>query len=224
MTKEVFYLIFNPSKNNSIDHQQKHFMETYIKHADRKFIRKKTILFKQGELGQGFYFIQDGLVKITTTDFKKNTRILDIASSGTLIGEHILNGMPYFSTATIIKDSILYYFPIGIYNKLIQEHPEIKSLIANAIIEKVKLLLSVINAKSISIEGQIAYCLLKLMDIFKNIEINLTQQELSDYTGLTRITIYKVLKKWEEEGLVQIKNRKIYILKPNILNDYYGPN
>lgn len=199
-------------------------METYIKHADRKFIRKKTILFKQGELGQGFYFIQDGLVKITTTDFKKNTRILDIASSGTLIGEQILNGMPYFSSATVIKDSVLYYFPIELYNKLIQEHPEIKSLIANAIIEKVKLLLSVINAKSISIEGQIAYCLLKLMDIFKNIEINLTQQELSDYTGLTRITIYKILRKWEEEGLVQIKNRKIYILKPNILNGYFGPN
>lgn len=224
MEKEVFYLSFNRSKNNSIDHQQKHFMETYIKHADRKFIRKKTILFKQGELGQGFYFIQDGLVKITTTDFKKNTRILDIASSGTLIGEQILNGMPYFSSATVIKDSVLYYFPIELYNKLIQEHPEIKSLIANAIIEKVKLLLSVINAKSISIEGQIAYCLLKLMDIFKNIEINLTQQELSDYTGLTRITIYKILRKWEEEGLVQIKNRKIYILKPNILNGYFGPN
>lgn len=217
-------MVFNRSKIKSIDSQQKHFIESYIKHADRKFIRKKNILYQQGDLGQGFYLIQDGLVKITTTDFKKNTRILDIATSGTLIGEQVLNGMPYFSTATVIKDSVLYYFSIDLYNKLIQEHPEIKNLIANSIIEKVKLLLSVINVKSISIERQIAYCLLKLMIIFKNNEISLTQQELSDYTGLTRITIYKVLKKWEEEGLVQIKNRKIYILKADLLNDYLGPN
>ena len=215
-------MLFNRPKVNSIDHQQKHFMESYIKHAERKFFRKKTILYKQGDYGQGFYFVQDGLVKITTTDYKGNTRILDITPSGTLIGEQILNGMPYFSTATIIKDSVLYYFSTELYKELIHDHPEIKNFIANSIIDKVKLLLSDINVKSISIESQVAYCLLKLVDIYKSDEINLTQQELSDYTGLTRITIYKTLKKWEEDDIVQIKNRKIFILNQNILNDYIG--
>ena len=200
--------------------QNKHFIEPYLRYGERKFIRKKTILFQQFEYGQGFYFIKDGFVKITTTDYKKNTRILDIPTSGTLFGEQALNGMPYFSTATVIKDSLLYYFSIQTYNKLIQDYPEIKNLVTNSIIDKVKLLLSDINVKSIPTENQVAFCLLKLIDIYNDVEIDLTQQELSDYTGLTRITIYKILKKWEEDGILQIKNRKIYIFKPDILKDY----
>ncbi|EKN62619.1 hypothetical protein BABA_25186 [Neobacillus bataviensis LMG 21833] len=202
------------------DKQNKHFIEPYLRYAERIFIRKKTILFQQNEKGQGFYFLKDGFVKITTTDYKKNTRIIDIPTSGTLIGEQVLNGMPYFSTATVIKDSILYYFSIQTYNKLIQDYPEIENLVVNSIIDKVKLLLSDINVKSIPTENQVAFCLLKLIDIYKDVEIDLTQQELSDFTGLTRITIYKILKKWEEDGILQIKNRKIYIYKPYILKDY----
>ncbi|WHY85789.1 Crp/Fnr family transcriptional regulator [Neobacillus novalis] len=202
------------------DKQNKHFIEPYLRYAERRFIRKKTILFQQDEKGQGFYFLKDGFVKITTTDYKKNTRIIDIPTSGTLIGEQVLNGMPYFSTATVIKDSILYYFSIQTYNNLIQDYPEIENLVVNSIIDKLKLLLSDINVKSIPTENQVAFCLLKLIDIYKDVEIDLTQQELSDYTGLTRITIYKILKKWEEDGILQIKNRKIYIYKPYILKDY----
>lgn len=206
--------------HHTTNKQNKHFIEPYLRYAERKFIRRKSILFQQDEHGQGFYFIKDGFVKITTIDYKKNARILDISTSETLIGEQVLNGMPYFSTATVIKDSILYYFSIQTYNKLIQDYPEIKNLVTNSIIDKVKILLSDINVKSIPTENQVAFCLLKLIDIYNDVEIDLTQQELSDYTGLTRITIYKILKRWEEQGILQIKNRKIYIFKPYILKQY----
>lgn len=202
------------------DKQNKHFIEPYLRYAERKFIRKKTILFQQDKNGQGFYFIKDGFVKITTTDYKKNTRILDISTSGTIIGELVLNGMPYIATATVIKDSILYYFSIQTYNKLTQDYPEIKNLVANSILDKVKLLLSDINVKSNPTENQVAFCLLKLIDIYNDVKIDVTQQELSDYTGLTRITIYKILKKWEEDGILQIKNRKIHIFKTYNLKQY----
>ncbi|WP_335493713.1 hypothetical protein [Neobacillus niacini] len=39
---------------------------------------------------------------------------------------------------------------------------------------------------------------------------------------LTRITIYKIFKKWEEEGLLSVENRKISIIKPDILKQYPG--
>lgn len=210
-------------ENIQLKNDQKRFFETYIRYAERMFVKKKTTLYLQGDIGNGFYYIMDGLIKISTIDFKENTRILDITSSGQIIGEQVLNEKPYFSTATVLKDSILYYFSIPTYYQLIQKHPEVKNYITNSIIDKVKLLLSDINVKSIPTENQVAYCLVKLLEIYNNVEIHLTQQELSDYTGLTRITIYKVLKKWEEDGLLQIKNRKIYILKPNMLKKYLEP-
>lgn len=202
--------------------KRKHFIEPYLSYAERRFKRRKTILYTQGEMGEGFYFIHDGLVKISTTDYKNNTRILDITPSGSLIGEQVLNRMPYFSTATLLKDSILYYFSLKKYEELVRDHPVSKNLIANSIIDKVKLLLSDINVKGMQTEGQVAFCLLKLIDIYSNVEINLTQQDLSDYTGLTRITIYKILKTWEEKGLLLIQNRKIYIQNPEKLKQLAG--
>jgi len=209
--------LYTHSKNKG-----NHFFEPYLCYGERKFLRKKTILYQQGDTGEGFYFIQDGLVKITTVDFKKNIRIMDITSSGSFTGEQVLTRMPYFSTCTLLRDSILYYFSLQKYNELIHDHPEIKNLISDCVIDKVKRLISHITVKSIPTENQVGFFLLKLMDIYNNDEISLTQQELSNYTGLTRITIYKILKKWEEDGLLCIKNRKIYILKPHILKQYVG--
>jgi len=215
-SKGGVYLSIHPKSKN------KHFLEPYLSYGERRFLRKKTILYKQGDIGEGFYFLQDGLVKISTIDIKQNIRIIDFTSSGSFIGEQALKEMPYFSTCTLIRDSIFYYFSLQKYNELIHNHPEIKNLIADCVIEKVKRLINNINVKSIPTESQVSFFLLKLIDFYNNVEINLTQQELSDYTGLTRITVYKILKKWEEEGLLSVKNRKIYILKPQILKQYVG--
>lgn len=200
--------------------QNNHLIEPYLKFATRKFIKKNTVLYKQGEIGQGFYFILDGMVKISTLDFKKNCRILDISTSGKLIGEQVLNGHPYITTATVIKDSILYYFTIQTYNQFLQVNPDIRNFITRSILGKVKLHVSDLNVRSFPTENQVAFYLLRLINIYNQVKIDLTQQELAKYTGLTRITIYRIMKKWEEEGILSINNRKIHILQPHILKQY----
>ncbi len=82
-------------------------------------------------------------------------------------------------------------------------------LLAQSLFLKEKLLLNNINTTSADTQYQIAYSLLYLMNCYQSNEINFTQQELSLYVGLTRITVYKVLKEWTTEGIVSIKNRKI---------------
>ena len=202
------------------DNQNRHLIEPYLKFATRKFINKNTILYQQGEIGQGFYFILDGMIKISTLDFKKNCRILDISTSGKLIGEQSLTGHPYFTTATVIKDSVLYYFSIQTYNQFLQVNPDIRNFITRSILGKVKLHVSDLNVKSFPTENQVAFYLLRLINIYKQVKIDITQQEIAKYTGLTRITIYKIFKMWEEEGILSIENREIYILKPDILKQY----
>lgn len=206
------------------ENQNRHFIEPYLRHATRKFVRKNTVLYKQGEMGEGFYFILDGLVKISTVDFKKNDRILDISTSGKIIGEQVLSGMPYYNSATVMKDSILYYFSVETYKQLLKINPGMRDLLTRTILEKVKLHVSDLNVKSNPTENQVAYYLLRLFDIYTQVNIELKQKELANYTGKTRITIYKILKKWEEEGLLSLRNRKINILKPHIIKQYAGPH
>lgn len=51
------------------------------------------------------------------------------------------------------------------------------------------------------------------------VELSLTQQELSDFIGLTRETISIELKKLEKDGLITYKNKK-YSLDLNKLDKY----
>ncbi|MFC5589751.1 Crp/Fnr family transcriptional regulator [Sporosarcina soli] len=193
--------------------------EDFLPYGKRQFFKAKTIIFRQGEIGSGFYFISKGIIKVCSLNPDTNERILDISGSGILIGEHTIDHLPYYSTAISHEDSILYYFSKIDYENLSQQYPEITLLFAKSIINKKKILLNNINARSASTEYQIARSLLYLMESYQGTEINLTQQELSHYVGLTRITVYKVLKEWISEGIISIKNRKLFILEPNSLKE-----
>ena len=98
-----------------------------------------------------------------------------------------------------------------------RKNPDVITLLAHSLILKEKLLINNINATGTDSDYQIAHSLLYLMESYQSKEINLTQQDLSSYVGLTRITVYKVLKSWASEGILSIKNRKIYIIDPNAL-------
>lgn len=182
----------------------------YLKYGKRLFYKKKSIIFQQGEVGTGFYYIYKGTVKIISVTPGEGKRILDIVGPGVLAGE--IDQSPYFSSAVCHEDCVLYYFSEQDYETLIYLHPEVTILFAQSLILKEKLLLNNINLTSTSTEYQIAHSLLYLMNSYRSKEINLTQQELAYYVGLTRVTIYKVLKKWASEGILSINKRKIYIL------------
>ena len=191
--------------------------EDYLDYGKRLFYKESSVIFEQGDVGNGFYYIKDGLIKIVSTRSDKNERILDIAGPGLLIGEQIIDQLPYYSTAISQADSVLYYFTKKDYENLTRKNPDVITLLAHSLILKEKLLINNINATGTDSDYQIAHSLLYLMESYHSKEINLTQQDLSSYVGLTRITVYKVLKSWASEGILSIKNRKIYIIDPNAL-------
>ncbi|VEF46770.1 putative transcriptional regulator, cyclic nucleotide binding protein [Bacillus freudenreichii] len=194
--------------------------EDFLTHGKRMFFKAKTIIFRQGDTCPGFYYIKRGIVKVYSMKPDINERILDISGPGILIGEHTIDYLPCYSTAIAHEDCILYYFTKKDYENLSLENPEVTLLFAKSLIDKKRVLLNNINATNASTEYQIARSLLYLMNSYQSMEINLTQQELSHYVGLTRITVYKVLKRWIDEGLVAIKNRKIFILDSNALEEF----
>lgn len=193
--------------------------EDFLPYGKRMFFKAKTIIYREGDTGHGFYYIKKGIVKVYSLNPDTNERILDISGPGILIGEHTFDHLPYYSTAISHEDSILYYFTNKDFENLSQHHPEITLLFTKSLMNKTKILLNNINASSASTEYQIAHSLKYLMETYQSTEINLTQQELSHYVGLTRITVYKVLREWLSEGIISIKNRKIYILDINGLNN-----
>lgn len=193
--------------------------EKFLRFGERKYFKKNTNIIKQGDFGTGFYYIDSGIVKVSALITDNRERILDISGPGVIIGDPATDHLPGFYSAISHENSILYHFTKKDFERISKQHPEVTLLIAKVLIDRQRYLLNIINAKNVHTEYQIARVLLYLMDSYKRTEINLTQQELSQFVGLTRITVYKTLKKWIDDGLVTVKNRKMFILNPNALEE-----
>ncbi|GED52351.1 Crp/Fnr family transcriptional regulator [Brevibacillus borstelensis] len=195
--------------------------ESFLKYGTRQFCKGKTIIYKQGTMGEGFYYLHKGLVKIISTTAKGNDRLLNIVVPGQIMGVQSMDRHTHFTTAVAVKNSVVYHFSCAQFQEMLKAQPELLSLFTQTVSQKLRILLFAINMKALTSEGQIASLLLNLCDDFKNYEVPLTQQDLADCAGLTRITVYKILKQWKESRIIEIKNRTFVIQKPELLRYPY---
>jgi CRP-like cAMP-binding protein len=205
---------------NELEHSYDNCWGPYSKFGERIFVKRNAIIYHQGTTGNGFYHLHKGLIKIITSSAKGGKRILDVEGPGHVFGEQAIDKQPYFSTAIAAKDSVLYYFSCERFHELILSDPDLLKLFMNSAIQKIRILTEGIMLKTITSEQQIALTLLKMSRVCKNYKIYLTQQELANYTGLTRITVYKVLKKWKEEELIDVVDRMFIIKQPDTLQQH----
>ncbi|MEJ8546663.1 Crp/Fnr family transcriptional regulator [Brevibacillus borstelensis] len=195
--------------------------ESFLKNGTRQFCKGKTIIYKQGTMGEGFYYLHKGLVKIISSTVKGNDRLLNIVVPGQIMGVQSMDRQTHFTTAVAVKNSVVYHFSCAQFQEMLKAQPELLSLFTQTVSQKLRILLFAINMKALTSEEQIASLLLNLCDDFKNYEVPLTQQDLADCAGLTRITVYKILKQWKESGIIEIKNRTFVIQKPELLRYPY---
>jgi CRP-like cAMP-binding protein len=196
--------------------------ESCLHFGTRQFFKEKVHIYQQGTTGEGFYYIQQGLIKVTTTTAMGKERLLNIAIPGQLLGVQAMDRQPHFTTATAVNDSILYFFSCDHFQNLIKNQPSILNMLIKTVIHKMHILADKIYLDTLLPEQQLAAILMNICYEFKNFEVPLTQQDLTKCTGLTRITIYKILKQWKEEKIVEIHGKKVFIRKPEELKNLLG--
>ena len=206
--------------NFTNDFIMENMQDSFLKYGKRIFKKRKTLIFNQGQAGEGVYYLHQGLVKIVTFSSNGNERILDIPKSGQFFGEQVMDHQFYFSSAYTIEDSVVYYFPLPTIQQILLRSPEVSHLLMHSMIQKIRLLAGNIMLSSFSAEQRIAAALLDIYHNNHGKSILITQQELASYIGLTRITIYKVLKEMKEDKVIDMRNRTITIKRPDLLEKY----
>lgn len=191
--------------------------ETFLNYGTRQFFKGKTVIYEQGTMGEGFYYLHKGLVKIVSSTVKGRERMLNIVVPGQILGVQSMDQQTHFTTAIAVKNTVVYHFSCEQFQEMLKVRPELLSLFTQTVSQKMRILLHAINMKALTSEEQVARLLLNICEEFKNYEVPLTQQELADCAGLTRITVYKILKQWKEDGIVEIRNRRFVIKRPDLL-------
>ncbi|WP_096200512.1 Crp/Fnr family transcriptional regulator [Bacillus sp. FJAT-45350] len=188
-----------------------HKWEPFLKYGRKKFIKKNTVLFHQEDIGDGFYYLNSGEVIIKLNLENGDERIIDFVTSSELFGEQGIKSDPYFATSIANTSCVIYYFSNDTFKQMCKDNPKVSELVMLTLIKKVRLYGETVSLLETPIEYQLSHLLHKLYQKRGSFEITLNQTALARYIGTSRITIYKILKKWKESGIITIIDRKIII-------------
>ncbi|MBP1965011.1 Crp/Fnr family transcriptional regulator [Paenibacillus aceris] len=181
-------------------------LEPYLSYAQVLHFKKKASIYRQGEGGKGFYYLEQGGVKIVLLSDNGHERIVDYIQIGTLLGEHGVSKSPYLTSAFATSPSILYYFSDEALTKMCKDHPEAALIFTNSLIYKVRLLAELIAFHDSPVKQQTAYYLLKLLQIHENENIPIDQTSLARYVDTSRITVNTIVQKWKSLGLIEFSH------------------
>ncbi len=185
----------------------------------RRFSKKETI-FLEGAPYLGFYIILKGAVRIfkITPDGRDIT--LQIVEPFNLVAEiPLFDGKTYDSSCEAIEESLLLFIPKEKFLNIFVKNPKISLKILQGFAKRLKQLTQQIETlTSKDVPQRLATYLTdeyakQCQDKSKNeIILNISRTTLASYLGTVIETLSRALRKLQDDGLIEVKGRKIKIL------------
>lgn len=179
--------------------------------------KKKEIICKQGSFVSHVMFMEKGLAKVFI-DSGSHSLVLKIIPEGNLLGlsslSEVHNTFQYSAMAYI--DSEVRQIDINVFRQLLKQNADF----AKEIIE-------ILSANSMQVYGRffclthkqaygrLADILLCLSDrIFKQSEFDLplSRKDLAELSGMSPETVIRMLKKFNDEGLISMEGKNLKIV------------
>ncbi|AGX44758.1 Crp/Fnr family transcriptional regulator [Clostridium saccharobutylicum] len=201
-----------------------------VKNINHKEYSKSDVIFTEGNISNTLYFINEGRIKLYKYTKDGKEQILHILSEGEFFGElELIKPSKYRFNAKSIVDAKICTLSKDEMKSIIMRDPEIGIKVLEAIGERLSKIESLVqNLATNDVDSRMAYLLIDLMEKYgENIEnsisvkLQLSREDMANYIGVTRETISRKLKKFEDEKLIKIVGTKnIIILDEEGLKDY----
>ncbi len=180
--------------------------------------KKGETIAKQGSMVTHILFLKTGLAKIYKEINNNSNLILNIFPEGNLIGLPGLYGSNIFSySVAAIEDSTVCAIDKTVFKKLVENNGAFAAEVINTIntcteynFEKI------VSLTQKQLNGKMADALLFLADmVYKNnsFVMSLSRKDLAEFTGMSVMSVVRVLQEFKTDGIVHEKNGNFTILK-----------
>jgi CRP-like cAMP-binding protein len=182
--------------------------------AQARRVRLKTdhMLFLAGDPGDGFYRIDEGLLKVTAVSAGGRERILAILGPGAMVGElSVIDGGPRSNSVAAVRDCVLTFVSRVDFHRVAEGHPDIYRHVATLLARRLRNANEVVAASSfLSLKGRVAQALLSLADAFGQdvgserilIKQRVSQSDLAAMAGIARENVSRILNDWKRLNVV----------------------
>jgi CRP-like cAMP-binding protein len=181
--------------------------------------KKNELIFKEGELVTGIYFLHEGKVKVHKKWGEEKELNIRFAQQGDIIGHRGLGKDPnYPVSATALETCVVCYIDLDFFKTTLKVNPEFSydllMFYAEELQESEKRMR---NLAHMPVKGRIAYALLVLKEKFGLtpegfINISLTRQDMASYAGTTYETVFRIITEMVQVGVLKVDNKDITIL------------
>jgi CRP/FNR family transcriptional regulator, cyclic AMP receptor protein len=191
-------------------------------HLGRKIkVEKGAMIYRQGEIGFTFYFLLSGRVQVSIFQSDGAEFMLEMMGPWAMFGESpAMDGFPRIATAIAAETSELIEFDIRVIIAAIPSCPELAVSLMRIVALKQRILASRIQYLALPRpEMRIGELLARLAELYGEqredgtlIPIALTHEQIAAMTGATRVTVTRALKRLTSLGVIELRQRRIWVL------------
>ncbi len=184
------------------------------------------VIFHHGDPGGLLYIIMGGKVKITHSTPEGHEALLAILGEDDFFGElALLDDSPRSATAEAIEVTETLTLHRDEFIRYIRNNPDFSRHVLQTLARNIRRLNSQLSdVFFLDLPARLARTLLNLAEQHGRvtmdgiiIDLSLTQTDLAEMTGATRVSINKAIGRFRREQWVQTKGRKFTLLNPEAL-------
>jgi len=193
--------------------------------ATRKKIKKGDFLFHSGSPFKSIYAIRTGFFKTSVTTEDGRDQVSGFQMAGEIIGLDGIVNDHHACDAIALEDAEVCVMP---FEKIEQLSLEVKSLqhhvhkmMSREIVRENSVILLLGSMKA---EERLAAFLLNLLQRLhargfskSELVLRMTREEIGSFLGLKLETVSRAFSKFAEDGIIEVKQRNLKILKPDAL-------
>ncbi|MDO4762963.1 MAG: Crp/Fnr family transcriptional regulator [Flavobacteriaceae bacterium] len=193
--------------------------QKYLNSKKAISVAKGKLVFKEGDMPKGVYFIEKGAVKLYKMGFNRKEQILRFAKDGDLIGyRSLLSEEEYGASAEAMTPVQLSFIPANIFHKLLMNVPKL----SYAMLQKISCELgeysnTIALLAQKTVRERLAEVLLLLekkigIDPEGFIKLCLTREEIANLIGTATESTIRLISEFKQDKLIEVEGRNIKIL------------
>lgn len=182
--------------------------------------RKKDNIFREGEFPRWLYFVESGKVKVYKTSDDGRELIVKVAQPGDFLDFLALfKEDAYTENAAALEDCTIKLVPKQDFIALVYGNRDVNArfikMLANHVAEREQQLIELAYN---SVRKRVATALSHLCDQ-SGAEIHLLREDLAALAGTAKETLIRTLTDFKNEGLINIKDGVVLVLKADRLRE-----
>jgi CRP/FNR family cyclic AMP-dependent transcriptional regulator len=197
------------------------FSGRLLANAKPHSLAEREVLFQAGDVADGCYRLDQGLLKVSIASPQGDERILTILGPGSIVGElAIIDGGPRSATVVAIRDCKLSFISREAFLGGLREYPEIYSDLVATLVSRLREADDAMAAASfLTVKARVARALLELAEHLGResdsgqivILHKIRQSDIAAMAGVARENVSRTLTELKRLGLISQSSSYYFI-------------